>query len=294
MTQILIVAFWLTLCHGEKLLASGTASVPEEARVTVRSFVLDEAKVGEGQAAYALTGIGMELDCGSWQWGLSRQWFDWRDAEGFVEDTGGEDPWEQFTRLQLGYSHAKEFSEQWSAKIMGGISSEFEKELDESFALHVGGYGVYRANPNLLFIIGMFYNRHQEISTVFDSVPLLGLAWNTEAASGLSAQLGFPYTRVSWHFDEDTRLVVALNSLEGGVARLANDSPVRPGGYVERISATLGLRLETRIGDGWDFSSGIGHSLHREMKFYDSDGGNEHSEDIEQGMGIEISLSRTF
>jgi hypothetical protein len=288
--QILNLAFWLAVCFGGRLLASE----PGPFQVEVKGYGLDRSTVGEGSAAYSLSGIGVEVKRCHWQLGLSRQFFDWSDPAGFVEDTGGKDPWESFTRLQFGFSHSSVISERWMGEVMAGVSSEFEEEMDDSFAAYLGGYGIYQATPRLLLMIGMFYSRHQEIETDFDFVPIVGMAWNPETTHGFSARLGLPVTRARWHFNETTRLVLDLNTLEGGVARLADDSPVRPGGYAERVSASLALRFETRIGDGWDLSAGIGHSLQREIKLYDADGGNEHKEDIEEGMGIEISLSKTF
>lgn len=292
--QILIVAFWLALCFGGRLLATDTESEPGEARLSVKSFGLESSKIGDGRAAYSLTGVGVELERCHWQLGVARQWFDWRHPTDFVEDTGGSDPWESFTRLQFGFAHSGVLSERWTGEVLAGITCEFEEELDDSFAAYLGGYGVYQVNPHLLLMIGMFYSRHQEIQTDFDFVPILGMAWNPGATQGFSARLGLPVTRATWHFNENTRVVLDLNTLEGGVARLADDSPLRPGGYVERVSASLALRLETRIGDDLDLSAGIGHSLHRELKLYDSDGGNERSVDIERGMGFEISLSKSF
>jgi len=292
--QILIIAFWLALCFGGRLLASENVSDPRETRLSVKSFGVESSKVGDGSAAYSLAGVWLELERCHWQLGVGRQWFDWENSADFVEDTGGETPWDNFTRLQVGFAQTHRLSDRWSGEILAGITCEFEEELDDSFAAYLGGYGLYQVNSRLMWMIGMFYSRHQEIKTDFDFVPIVGMAWNPGVNQGFSAQLGLPVTRATWHFTSKTRMVLDFTTIEGGVARLADDSSVRPGGYAERISASLALRLETRIGDDVEFSAGIGHSLHRELKLYDSDGGNERSHDIEKGMGIEISISKVF
>jgi|GEM_PF-2459751 len=294
--HILLVALWLALCISGRLLANEPKTELEsgEARLSVKSFGLEDSTVGDGNASYALAGFGAELEYGSWQFGVAQQRFDWRNTDDFIEDTDGRDPWESFTRLHLGFSHSSEFTERWSGEVMTGITGEFEEEIDHSFSAYLAGYGVYQMNESLFLMVGAFYSQHQEIQTAFDFIPILGLAWNPEATEGLSIQLGVPVTRASWHFNENTRLMLELNSLEGGVARLADDSPVRPGGYAERVSNSVYLRFETQIGNGLELSAGIGHSVEREIKLYDSDGGNSRSEDIEQGMGIEISLSKSF
>lgn len=271
---------------------------PEElvppSSVTARVFALGDSDVKSGGASYATSQAAVELSLCHWELALSRQYFSWKNAAEFVEDTGGDDPWEYFNQVRIGFAHPFIHSERWSSEWFAGGVMGFEEEVSESFAGYVGGYATYRIHPRLLLMGGFFYSQHQEISTDFDFVPILGVVWNPEATHGFSFRLGLPETRATWHFNERTRLVLDLKTLEGGVTRLADNSPVREGGYVELVSASLVLRLETRIGEDWALSAGIGHSIHREMKLYDADGGNRRTLDVERAPGVELSLTRTF
>ena len=288
----------LSLCMSRGLMADESNAVLEAPEPSsfwkARVFALGNSDLKEGDASYATSHVALELGHRQWRFGLERQYFSWRQAEAFVEETGGRDPWEFFNRVQLGFSRQTMHSDRWMSEILVGAAMGFEDEMSDSFTGYLGGYGTYVLNPRLFLLGGVFYSRHQEIATDFDLMPILGLAWNPGETFGFSAQLGLPETQARWHFNERTRAVLDLNTLESGVARLANDSPVRERGYVELSSASLTLRLETRLGDDLDVSVGIGHSVHREMKIYDKDGGNRLSVDVERGPSIEIALRRPF
>lgn len=108
--------------------------------------------------------------------------------------------------------------------VCGGVMG-FEEEVSDSFAGYVGGYATYRVNERLWLTGGFFYSRHQEIAPDFGFVPIIGVLLNLGATHGFSARLGLPETRATWHFNERTRLVLDLKTIEGGVTRLADRDP---------------------------------------------------------------------
>lgn len=262
--------------------------------LTARVFALGDSDLESGGASYATSQAALELSYWHWELALSRQYFSWKNPGEFVEDTGGDDPWEYFNQVRLGFSHPFVHSDRWSSQWFAGGVMGFEEEVSDSFAGYIGGYATYRINERLWLTGGFFYSRHQEITTDFDFVPIIGVLWNPGATHGFSARLGLPETRATWHFNGRTRLVLDLKTIEGGVTRLADDSPVREGGYVEMVSASLVLRLETQIGEDWKISAGVGHSIHREMKLYDADGGNRRTIDVERAPGVELAIGRSF
>ncbi|MCF7837375.1 MAG: hypothetical protein K9N49_01980 [Candidatus Marinimicrobia bacterium] len=296
--MITMMSVGLALCTSRGLLADeaqNQAEAPEPSSFwQARVYALGDSALKEGAASYATSHVALELGHRQWRLGLERQFFAWRSAAAFVEETGGRDPWSFFNRVKVGFSHQYRPSARWMVEMLAGGALGFEEEASDSLTGYLGGYGLCRLNPRLFVLAGVFYSRHQKIETDFDLVPILGVAWNPGEKRGFSAQLGLPETQARWHFTERTRLVLDLNTLGGGVTRLANDSPVRERGYVELSNASLTLRLETRLGDDLDVSLGIGHSVHREMNIYDKDGGNRRSVDIERGPSIEIACRKPF
>jgi len=289
-----LIALGTLLFRCGALYGSEQASEHEVIRLKVHSYGVERSTVDMGQAAYALRGISIEAQKCHWQLGITQQAYDWTQPGEFGVDTQGRDPWETLTRLNVGFNHPFVMSDQWSGEVMAGVSGEFEDEMDDSFAGYLGGYGVYRLRPRIHLMVGVFYSHHAEVETDFDLVPLLGVAWNPEATRGFSATLGVPMTQASWIFDDRHRLLLELNTLQGGVTRLADDSPLRAGGYLERMHASLVLRYETRLTEATSLSTGISHSLDRDITLYDSDGEKVFSSDVKGGTGIELSLSTRF
>jgi hypothetical protein len=264
------------------------------ATVKLKYTAADHAEVDDQDAAYGVQSVGFDVEGGPLDGGLSVSFFDWRDPETFVEHTGGNDPWGTLYSLRLGLHHQGVLTENLMVDVMGGVSSGFEKQADDSFAGYLGGYGILQLSPRAALLLGIFYSRHQEIATDFDLVPIIGLTWNRETTEGFSFMLGLPETRASWHFSERYRLVFDIRSIEGGVYRLADDNAARPGGYLELVSASANLWFEAGEVYGFDLAVGAGHTFHREVKLYDRDGGNECKYDVEQAPVFSLALSRSF
>ncbi len=253
-----------------------------------------DATVGDGDAGYALLGGKIEVEAGPVIGAAKLLDFTWSHPEGFVEDTGGRNPWDTLNEIILGIKHGGRLSERMMYEVTAGVATGFEDQMADSFAAFVGAYGIYGFNETWAVMLGAFYSRHQVIETAFDFIPIIGVSFNAQATDGLSFTLGLPSTDVTWHFNETTRLTLDLSSLEGGVFRLADDSPVREAGYVELVSATASLRLETQIRGGLELGLGVGHAFDREMTLYDHDDGNERSYETEKKPGFLVSLSQSF
>lgn len=292
------LAMGLTLKLATSLQAADTCSHEEEiippSSWGIRAFALGDSTLKGEQASYAISSVSLELAHRHWTLGLERQYFDWNHGDAFSEQSDGRDPWEFLNRLQLGFSHQHIHSSRWSSQVLAGAIMGFEDEITDSVSGYLGGYGACQISPNMVLLFGLYYSRHPDVETDFDCVPILGLLLNPSQTQGWSAQLGLPTTKTSWHFDERTRLVLELNTLEGGVTRLADDSPVSERGYLELANAALTLRLETRLGENLDVSAGIGHSIDRKLKIYDADGNHQRTVDIERGPSIEIAIRKPF
>jgi len=291
-------ALGIALCLVGSLSAAAASSesgehIPPSAWSS-RIFALADAELDDGDASYAISSVAFTAQHRHWSLGVERQHFAWRNGEDFPSVVNGQEPWEFLNRIQLGYAHKHVHSDRWTSEIMVGGVAGFEDEMRNSFSGYAGGYGLYRVNPDLMCVIGFLFSKHQKVATDLDNLPIVGVLWSPTALQGFSAQLGFPKTHACWAINARNRLLLELNTLEGGVVRLADDSPVQEKGYVEFTSAALTLRLETRVGENLDLSVGVGHSVHREMKVFDTDGKRQQSIDVERGPSIEIGISKPF
>lgn len=157
--------------------------------LSVQAYGIAEADMDGCDAAYAVSGSTLALDWAHWQFSAARHFYQWDTPASFPGMTGTGDPWEFFTRLQLGYQHSHTLSDRWSLETLAGVLSDFEEELDDSWAAYLGGYGSYRAGEDWLWFVGLLTSHHAEIDSDFEWVPVLGLAWRPAATDGLSLRL---------------------------------------------------------------------------------------------------------
>ncbi len=275
---------------------SDAGSVPGAVRLRMGMGGAARSALEGHDAAYAMGVVTADLEVGDFFAGAKGLHFDWSGSRGFVEPTGGRDPWRQLYQLQVGWSRNGAINERLRYTTLLGISSAFESQPEDSLAAFGAAYGLYRLNPRWMLSFGLFGTRHQQIETDYDLVPVLGLLWNAEAAEGLSLELGLPRTEATWRWRGGTHLALALDyaSPESGVYRLDDDSPVRSGGYAELAAATVALRLETPLPGDFNLQAAVSHGLFRELTLYDADGGRDRTYEIEKQFGAMLALERTF
>lgn len=264
------------------------------ATVSLKTAWTDDSDTGDQNAAYSVQSSGIDWETDLVNGAANVSLFDWRNPGLFAEETGGKNPWGSLYGLQFGLHHEGVLTERVIYNVMAGVTSGFEKEADDSFAGYLGGYGMLQLRSETALLLGIYYSRHQEITTDFDLVPIIGLAWNQQTTGGLSFMVGLPETRATWHFSKRQRLVFDIRSIEGGIYRLADANPTRPGGYLELVSASANLSFEVRDVYGCDVAVGAGHTFHREIILYDKDGSNEYKYDVEQAPVLSFSLTRQF
>ena len=254
------------------------------------------SSVRESESAYELRTGMIDLERGSMAGSAKVLQFNWSGEHDLVGDSHGRVPWGRLYHLDLGLRRSGVLTPRLMYAALLGITTGFEEEVDRSVSGYGGAYGVYRLAPMWMVSVGAFYSRHQEVATDYDFVPILGISWNAQATGGLSVNLGLPSTDAVWRFSEVTRLTFSLeySSAECGVYRLADDSPVRPGGYVELAGSTVTLRLDTRVHGDVAIGLGVTHAIDQEFKIHDPDGHNEETYDVEKQPGLMLSVSRAF
>lgn len=252
--------------------------------------------VGESESAYELRTGMIDLERGSLAASGKVLQFDWSGGRDLFGDTRGRVPWGRLYHLDLGFRRGGVLTPRLMYAALLGVTTGFEEELDRSVSGYGGAYGLYRIGPMWMVSVGAFYSRHQEVATDYDFVPILGISWNAQAAGGLSVNLGLPSTDAVWRFSDATRLTLSLeySSAECGVYRLADDNPLRPGGYVELAGSTVTLRFDTRVHGDVAIGLGVTHALDQEFKLHDPNGYNEETYDVEKQPGLVLSVSRAF
>ena len=250
--------------------------------------------VANKDAAYTLGCSALELSAGSIKGSFKLLRFSWDRPGEYVINTNGRDPWGNLYEVSIGANHGGMITERMSYALMVGATSAYERELDDSFSFHGGGYGMFAINPKWSIAAGALYLKHQKVETDFEIIPVASVSWNTETSSGPSFTIGLPKTELTWHFSKITTLTIDTSAFEGGIYRLADNSPVRKKGYVEFSGTTCSLHINTLIADRIGLTAGLSQALSRKHKLFDHEGKNEIKYDVGKKPGFFVSMAMSF
>ncbi len=244
-------------------------------------------------AGYGLTVGELEFRSGIFRGGLKVLDYAWSRPDDYVVDTRGRDPWARLHEVSAGLTRRS----RWNGlmvTLLAGVQSGFEEQCDNSLGFVAGAFAVYPLGPKWAFTVGVFHSRHPKVRSDLEFMPVLGVSWNARAARGPSVTLGMPRAELAWRFGERTLLALTTSSFEGGVYRLANDSPVRERGYVDLLGVSGALRLETRVFDRATAGVALSQPLYRRHTLHDRDGKNKQRYAVASRPALTVSLSLPF
>lgn len=217
--------------------------------------------------------------------------YSWDKLNGMPFGNKTKDPWKNLHSISAGYNRSDMLNDQWGYFWGANVSSEFEKEMSDSYS-GVGYAGFIYDMPkmNLVFRFGggASYN---EIETT--AMPVIGIDWNSNAPVGLSASIGMPETKISYRFDPQNALVLSLTG-ESGVFRLADDSTAASKGYFESESYGGMLAYIFQPTKRCQVTAGATYYLDRQYNIYDRNGENKKEYDLDNAVGGFVSASFQF
>lgn len=266
----------------------------EGATLQVSFGGIADSDVGDEGAAYGMNWTAVELGLGSLRSSLTVMNFEWDHPERFMQRPDGKDPWDRLYQLNVGWTHRGMMSERAMYELIIGAVSSFERQLADSHAGYAGGYAVYAVDERWTLTAGALYSRHAKVSTQFDFLPIVGVMWNQQAASGLSFAIGFPSTDLTWRFNEKASLRLEISSIEGGIYRLADRAEAPQEAYVEFRSTTAMLRFDAEVGNRVTVHVGISRALDRELRLYDRQGSALDKQAVEERIGVSAGASWAF
>lgn len=267
------------------------AEPPPPAALTLSLNGIGSSSVSPGTAAYAASLSSLELHHRHVQLGLKVFQFDWSGTlPGQTADTP---PWEHLTELSLGTSRDGTLSDTLTYHWTLGALAGFERETRRSLTPLAFGYLRYSLRPGLTLLGGAFASRHPEVRSDYDTIPLLALHWQPQSLPALDLRLGLPRTQLRWALCPHNALRLELSSMEGGIYRLEDNTPLPDARYVEFSGATLGLHLDRPLGP-LDLSIGVLLPLEREFTLRDPGGRSLQTYDVERRPAFALSLTYTF
>jgi hypothetical protein len=182
----------------------------------------------------------------------------WRDVSGFVGLRG-----------DMG------FEDRPDLRGLGGtVLAGLVVPLGQSFALTLGG-GVSVTPVDVV------------------PVPVVGLHYESPAATGLTVDVGLPRTEAAWR-GGSWWAVRLTGEVESGHYRLAKDNPAAPEGTASLLSAKAGLWLDLTPVHGLKASLGAHYALPGTLTFYRESGSQLKKYDTGGAPGASVRLGWSF
>ncbi|MFT3783331.1 MAG: DUF6268 family outer membrane beta-barrel protein [Nibricoccus sp.] len=171
----------------------------------------------------------------------------------------------------LGYTHV--LNPQWilTGRVGAGSYVTDSGLLSEGWAGSAMAMAIYNHSKEVTYVFGIGYNSNLENLRV---LPIFGLNWRP--APQWSVAVGFPRTAVSYHFNKNLSLGLALSGA-GGAYYVAKDP--QPGVAARSLADTrlqqreirLGVDVQWKINPTFRVSGSVGQVLYRRFEYMDRD-----------------------
>lgn len=217
--------------------------------------------------------------------------YQWSQPDRLPFGSGKDGPWTELHDISAGFHHSGMFNPEWGYFFGAGASSQFEKEISASYS-GSGFAGLFYNVPEWRLCIRV--GGGASVNEVESEVMAMGgIEWNGFAETGLSIALGIPDTHIAYRFTPESRIRLGL-TMNKGLYRLADDSPVEKEGYLETERFGGFLEYELKPADFCKLSLGGAFFFDREYRLYDKDGNDERVYDLDDAGGGFASISFMF
>ena len=216
--------------------------------------------------------------------------YSWDRARDLGLSTTGRTPWTGLHRVSLRARRSFPLNQEWMFNLGGAISSYFEEETSDSFAL--------RADFSFIRIFDNGWSAGFGAGGVYHPVtsrvlPLITIAYAPTGGQGLSARIGFPETNIGYGFNENLAAKAYLG-YTARIYRLKNNSPVQDKGYFSDQAMKLGMEMELRPLQSMSIAFGPYYVMDRKWKVYDKNEKRVLKQKLKNSPGIMINLSWKF
>ncbi len=254
---------------------------------------LAPANVGDGKGEAETLSANFGVSWSKLRFGYEYTGYSWEYPEALPFGDKKSDPWQALHFVSLGMADTVMMRESWGYFYQLAGTAGFEEELSDSLGA-MGFAGVLYNLPDSGFSFrlgaGAMYN---EVDTLV--LPVVGIDWRSlgMGEAGFSASLGFPVTRLSYHFSPISKISIGLTA-QGGTYRLADESPTEPEGYLETRDFLGFVSMAYQPFENFEVTVGGQFAFEREYTLYDANGDNERDYDIDDAGGGFVRVSFGF
>ena len=181
-------------------------------------------------------------------------------------------------------------NDKWFMLTSVSVKSTFENEIQDSYSFGIFSFASYKLTNEHALTIGAFANYHP---TSTFAMPAVSYSYRAREEDGFKFILGYPRTYVGYHLSNESLLRFGM-IFSQSVIRLADDSIISKGGFVEAKDYMSNLGLSYRPSANFSFESDMIYSLKREFTLYTKEAHRIDSYSIKPSFGINFKLTYLF
>jgi hypothetical protein len=282
----------------------------------------NSAEVGFEQAGISLSLLTLEVD-------YAFEHYHWNKLDKLAFGNGNDAPWENLHMLSVTGMYGGEITEKWSYLALANGSTAFEDGADNSYLNGIlAGAGMYNFSEAWNFIAGagVIYSNAPDLefedlfsdAPEFLPLPVLGVQWNQNATSGLSASVIFPLEATVQFKTVDQRLATSLDALaqkadvtvqfspmfgttlscelnEGGIYRLAKDNISLPvdqeEAYLNKERGLAELMLNVALPGNFSLNVGPYYAFDQKLSVVDKNTEDLRKLELDDTFGAKFEIA---
>ena len=258
-------------------------------KITFQSDYLSDAGFENFDASVKTSKQKMRINNDMFGFSYSRWEYDWERAD-TLPFYKGKTPIESMQRVKLHANLPVFINEEWFMLNVVNVNATYEKEFNNAFGAGVLSFLSYKVDEQHAIQMGAFANYHP-VKTL--ALPVLGYTYRLREKEGLSVLLGFPRAYVGYKLSPNL-LFNAGMVYSQAVIRLADDSGIEEGGYIEAkdFQSNIGLRYEWN--EQLELSGDLLYAFKRDFTIFDHQADEIESYSIEPSAGFMVKLKYRF
>jgi hypothetical protein len=271
------------------------ASWLDGARTYLYSQYIADSNFSGYDGGYSVASANVGVGYKNFTLWYSRHVYSWNGIDRLPFGNGRDNPWDTLHTLGFYTRHSGRISGKWSYYVNGGVYSAFEEYVAAPTVIAGANIG-YDLTPRITFRLGAVTFLHPRVRTFV--LPVAGFTFNRSerrgiASKGFSFSLGLPETSVSYRFNPIVSTRIA-GWIERNLYHLATGNTVQSNGYIEDYNLVSGVFLDLTPMEKLRVSIGVGYDFVRSITFYNRDGHERGSYDLDAAPSGSLRVDYRF
>ena len=280
----------MTLSAQEVGLRKGALEKMIEPKVSLDSSYISNANIVDSDGSVGVTKNTLKVNNAFAELSYSNWAFNWDNIDKLPFGNGVDNPIEQMHSFKVQGNLPYLINDQWFMVTSLSLSTTFEKEMKDSYAVGIFSFASYKVNQNHTLQMGVFANYHP-ISTLI--LPIVSYSYRARQNDGLQFVLGFPRIYAGYYLSDKILLRGGMNFSQS-VIKLGDDNVMENSGYIESQDYMGSVGASYEFNAKFTLEANFLYSLKRDFIIYNSAGDKVKDYSIEASPGVKLRLNYIF